>query len=372
MMATVVPPTRTVLILPGDGIGPEVVAQAERVLLAVAEKFSTPVTLTHGLIGGCAIQAAGTPLPPETLTLAQHAHGILMGAVGGPQFDALPPEQRPEQGLLAIRKALNLYANLRPVTLVSSLLHASPLKPERLANVDMIIVRELTGGAYFGTPRTLTEDAALDSITYTRPEVERIAHVAFKLAQTRPNGAVCSVDKANVLATSRLWRAVVTELGQTHYPTVPLTHMYVDNAAMQLMARPNQFDVLLTENMFGDILSDEASMLAASLGMLPSASLGTTTHALGTLGLFEPCHGSAPDIAGMQKANPAGAILSVAMLCRHSLGLPQAALAIEQAVAQALTTCRTGDIADDAQTPRSAGWPVVSTVDFGNAVLAAL
>jgi 3-isopropylmalate dehydrogenase len=364
MVTDITSDTRTVLLLPGDGIGPEVVAQAQRVIALISQRYNTPIALTTGLIGGCATEATGTPLPPATLALAQQAHAIVLGAVGGPQYDRLPVPQRPEQGLLAIRQALSLYANLRPVQLIESLLHASPLKPERLARVDMVIVRELTGGAYFGTPRELSDTEARDSIVYTRTEIERIAHVAFKLAKQR-RGQLCSVDKANVLATSRLWRTIVTELGQAHYPDVAVTHMYVDNAAMQLMARPGQFDVMLTENMFGDILSDEASMLAASLGMLPSASLGTTTHTFGTMGLYEPCHGSAPDIAGQNKANPVGTLLSVAMMLRHSLAMPQAALALEQAVTEVLATHRTADIAEPGQ-------QTVSTTDFGQAVIDAL
>jgi 3-isopropylmalate dehydrogenase len=336
--------TRHVVILAGDGIGPEVTEQASRVLTLMCQYAGVPLKLDNQLIGGCAVDATGQPLPDATLNAARQAHAILLGAVGGPQYDTLPVAKRPEQGLLGIRKGLGLFANLRPVTLYPSLLAASPVKADRLQNVDMMIVRELTGGAYFGTPREKSDLEARDSIVYTREEIERIAHVAFKLAQARRQ-QVCSVDKANVLATSQLWRAVVNELsGQ--YPDVSLSHMYVDNAAMQLIGNPGQFDVLLTENMFGDILSDEASMLAASLGMLPSASLGVDQHAFGQMGLYEPCHGSAPDIAGQQKANPLGAILSVALMCRYSLGLPQAAQAIEQAAGTVLQNGgRTADIA---------------------------
>ena len=338
------PNTRHVVVLAGDGIGPEVTEQASRVLTLVCQQAGVPLQLEQQLIGGCATDATGEPLPEATLNAARQAHAILLGAVGGPQYDTLPVAKRPEQGLLGIRKGLGLFANLRPVTLYDSLLAASPIKADRLQHVDVMIVRELTGGAYFGTPRERTDTEARDSIVYTRAEIERIAHVAFKLAQSRQK-RVCSVDKANVLATSQLWRAVVTELA-SQYPDVALTHMYVDNAAMQLIGHPGQFDVLLTENMFGDILSDEASMLAASLGMLPSASLGVEQHAHGQMGLYEPCHGSAPDIAGQQKANPIGAILSVAMMCRYSLGLLEAALAIEQAVGTVLHNGgRTADIA---------------------------
>jgi 3-isopropylmalate dehydrogenase len=351
---------RQVVVLAGDGIGPEVTAQAGRVLTLVCEQAGVPLQLQSQLIGGCAVDATGYPLPNATLNAAEKAHAVLLGAVGGPQYDSLPADKRPEQGLLGIRKALGLYANLRPVTLLDSLLHASPIKADRLHQVDMMIVRELTGGAYFGTPRVRTETEARDSIVYTQTEIERIARMAFQLAQGR-RGKVCSVDKANVLATSQLWRSVVSTLA-AEYPDVTLTHMYVDNAAMQLIGNPGQFDVLLTENMFGDILSDEASMLAASLGMLPSASLGLAQHTFGQLGLYEPCHGSAPDIAGQHKANPVGAILSVAMMCRYSLGLPQAAHAIEQAVTTVIDKgIRTNDIA--------AGNIAVTTEELGNHII---
>jgi 3-isopropylmalate dehydrogenase len=351
---------RQVLVLAGDGIGPEVTVQAQRVLTHVCQQADVPLQLHTELIGGCAVDATGHPLPDATLEAAKNAHAVLLGAVGGPGYDTLPVDKRPEQGLLGIRKGLGLYANLRPVRLFDSLLHASPIKADRLHQVDVMIVRELTGGAYFGTPRERSDDAARDSIVYTRTEIERIARMAFQLAQGR-RGQVCSVDKANVLATSQLWRSVVSELA-AEYPAVTLTHMYVDNAAMQLIGNPGQFDVLLTENMFGDILSDEASMLAASLGMLPSASLGIGQHPFGQLGLYEPCHGSAPDIAGQHKANPVGAILSVAMMCRYSLALQQAAQAIEQAVATVLANeVRTADIA--------AGHIAVTTHEFGDQVL---
>jgi 3-isopropylmalate dehydrogenase len=368
--------TRHIVILAGDGIGPEVVAQATHLLQWVSQHHNTPMTLTPHLIGGCAVDATGTPLPDATLTAAANAHAVLLGAVGGPQYDTLPPEQRPEQGLLGIRKSLGLFANLRPVTLWPALLSASPIKADRLSvahpdgttsGVDILIVRELMGGAYFGTPRELSDTEARDSIVYTRQAIEAIAHVAFQQAQHRQK-RVCSVDKANVLATSRLWRQVVTEVAQ-QYPDVTLSHMYVDNTAMQLIVRPTQFDVILTENMFGDILSDEASMLSASLGLLPSASLGASSHAFGQLGLYEPCHGSAPDIAGQGKANPLGTMLSVAMMCRYSLGLPQAADQIETAITDVLTagTHRTADITD-----ADKATPPCSTEQLGQAVLAQL
>jgi 3-isopropylmalate dehydrogenase len=337
----------TVACLPGDGIGPEVIAQGVALLNAMAQREGFTLTLTEALIGGVAVEATGSPLPEATLALARQADAVLLGAVGGPAYDTLPREQRPEMGLLGLRKALGLYANLRPVVLFEPLLNTSSLKPEVLRGVDMMMVRELTGGLYFGQPKVKTADSATDTMTYTRAEVERIAHLAFNLAQQR-RGAVCSVDKANVLMTSQLWREVVSELGQQHYPEVALTHQYVDNAAMQLIRQPAQYDVLLTENTFGDILSDEASMLAGSLGMLPSASLGDTPQARGQrVGLYEPSHGSAPDIAGQDKANPIATLLSVKWLLTLSAGLPpQATQCIDDAIHNVLAQgYRTADMA---------------------------
>jgi 3-isopropylmalate dehydrogenase len=341
-------------VLNGDGIGPEVVEAALLVLHTYAKAIGLTLNLRHALIGGCAYDATGHPFPAETLAAVQASDAVLLGAVGGPQYDELEPSLRPEQGLLQIRKALGLYANLRPVATVPALAHASTLKPDVLAGVDMVIVRELTGGLYFGQPKAERDDDAVDTLTYTRAEIERIAHVAFKLAQSRGN-RVCSVDKANVLATSRLWRRVVNEVHQAHYPEVALSHMYVDNAAMQLIRDPRQFDVLLTENTFGDILSDEASMLSASLGMLPSVSLGAPpAQGQAPLALFEPCHGSAPTIAGQGIANPIATILCLSSLLHHTLGQTAHAALVEQAVAQVLAAGhRTADIAEAGTAPIS-------------------
>jgi 3-isopropylmalate dehydrogenase len=350
--------TYRLAVLPGDGIGPEVIAQGLRVLQAVGNSLGIAFEQTQGLIGGCAVDQTGTPLPPQTLALAQQSDAVLLGAVGGPQYDALPAEQRPEKGLLGIRKALGLYANLRPVCAYPALLNTSALKPEVLSGVDLMVVRELTGGLYFGEPRYRDADKAVDTLVYTRQEIERIAHQAFALARLR-RAHLTSVDKANVLASSQLWREVVTQIAQ-QYPDVTLSHMLVDNAAMQLIRAPKAFDVLLTENMFGDILSDEASMLTGSLGMLPSASLGTSG-----ISLYEPSHGSAPDIAGQDKANPIATILSVAMMLELSFDQPQAAQWIRQAVSQVLDQgLRTADIAEN-QTS-------LGTKAMGDAILSAL
>ena len=352
-----------ILILPGDGIGPEIMAQAIRVL----EKFKTeglPITLSHGHLGGAAYDAHGHPYPEATQKLAHASDAIMLGCVGGPKYDTLPRAMRPEQGLLGIRKDLKLFANLRPAMLYPELAASSSLKPEVVAGLDIMIIRELTGDIYFGQPRgrrtnAAGEDEGFDTMHYARSEVERIARVGFDTAMKRGK-KLCSVDKANVLDTSILWREVVTEMGKS-YPEVELSHMYVDNAAMQLVRAPKQFDVIVTGNIFGDILSDEASMLAGSIGMLPSASLDANGK-----GLYEPIHGSAPDIAGQNKANPIATILSMAMMMRYTFGRADIAQRIETAVRSVLATgLRTGDIA-------LTGEPAVGTQAMGDALVAAL
>jgi 3-isopropylmalate dehydrogenase len=344
-----------IVVLPGDGIGPEVTAEAVRVLGAIAKRYGHELVFDQQLIGGAAIDATGSALPQETLAACQTANAVLLGAVGGPRWSDPGAKVRPEQGLLAIRKGLGLFANLRPVTLHPALLAASTIKPEVLAGTDIMVVRELTGGIYFGE-KTRTATSASDLCTYTVEEIERVVRVAGRLAMQRRR-FVTSVDKANVLETSRLWRQVAERVLKTEFPEVRFEHMLVDSAAMHLIRKPASFDVIVTENMFGDILTDEASMLAGSMGLLPSASLGS-----GTLGLYEPIHGSAPDIAGQGIANPFGTILSAAMLLRHSLGLNAEAAAIEAAVEAVVTAgVRTADIA--------AGGPQVSTHQAGDAVL---
>lgn len=352
-----------IAVLPGDGIGPEIVSQAQRVLDRVAQQHGVQFEYHQALVGGAAYDATGHPLPPETLALCKRADAVLFGAVGGPKWDNLPPALRPEAGaLLPLRKELGLYANLRPALLFPALAGASPLKREVLGDrLDLLVVRELTGGIYFGQPKERRDDGrtAVDTSVYTEAEVERIAHVAFRAARSRRR-KVASVDKANVLETSRLWREVVTRVAQ-EYPDVDLQHVLVDNAAMQLIRNPHQFDVILTENMFGDILSDEAAMLTGSLGMLPSASLGE-----GTFGLYEPVHGSAPDITGQGVANPLATILSAAMMLRYSFGMEEAARDIERAVDAALQAgYRTPDIWQE-------GCKKVGTIEMTDAVLAHL
>ena len=330
-----------IAVLEGDGIGPEIVSEAVKVLDRTAQSFGFAVSYERSLLGGAAIDAKKTPLPQKTVECCKTADSVLLGAVGGPKWDALPGNQRPEAGLLGIRKALGLYANLRPAVIFGPLKDASPLKSEVVGEaLDIMVVRELTGGIYFGKRGTLEENgvkAAFDTEKYSVTEIERIAHTAFDLARKR-NRRLCSVDKANVLDSSRLWRQTVCRVAE-EYADVELSHMYVDNCAMQLVRNPAQFDVIVTSNMFGDILSDEASMISGSIGMLASASLGGSGF-----GLYEPIHGSAPDIAGMDVANPLATILSVAMMLRYSLGEPEAAQAIEDAVARALATARTRDI----------------------------
>ncbi|MEA2696976.1 MAG: 3-isopropylmalate dehydrogenase [Myxococcales bacterium] len=349
-----------IAVLPGDGIGPEVVAETTKILGAVGARFGHDFVLREALIGGIAIDQTGTALPADTLELCKGADAVLLGAVGGPKWDNPRAKVRPEQGLLAIRKGLGLYANLRPVTVNPKLLRASPLRPELLAGVDLVVVRELTGGIYFGE-KLRDKDRAVDTCTYTEGEVERIVRVAAKLARGRRK-KLTSVDKANVLETSRLWREVTERIMAAEFPDVALSNMLVDSCAMHLIRKPADFDVIVTENMFGDILTDEASMLAGSMGMLPSASLGD-----GTRGLYEPIHGSAPDIAGKGVANPYATILSLAMLLRHSLGLTTEAAAVEAAVGNAIDRgILPGDIA------AAGGVAPASTAQVGAAVLAAL
>jgi len=317
-----------ILILAGDGVGAEVTSAAVTVLQAVARKFGHTLELSEGLIGGVAIHKTGSPLPDDTLNKALAADATLLGAVGMPEFDSAPPEKRPERGLLGIRKALGLYANLRPVKMWPSLVDSSPLKNEIVTGTDLIIVRELTGGLYYGTPRGIDGDRAVNTMVYTRMEIERIARKAFELARGRRK-KVTSVDKSNVIEVSQLWRKVVIEVAR-EYPEVELDHLLVDNCAMQLVLNPRRFDVLVTENMFGDILSDEGAVLAGSIGMLPSASLGESK------GLYEPVHGSAPDIAGQNKANPMGTIGSAAAMLDYTFGLAREARAVEHAIGKVL------------------------------------
>jgi 3-isopropylmalate dehydrogenase len=348
----------TIAVLSGDGIGPEVTAEAVKVLRAVAGARGHQFAFHEAPIGGSAIQAGHPPLPPGTLDLCRRANAILVGAVGGPEWDGLPPNQRPEAGLLTLRRELRLFANLRPVRAFPSLLVAAPLRPEVLAGTDLLIVRELTGGLYFGEPRGRAvrdgRRTAVDTLPYTEDEIVRVARAAFDAARLRRR-RVTSIDKANVLHSSQLWREVVTEVGR-EVPDVTLDHMLVDNAAMQLVRRPAAFDVIVTENMFGDILSDEAAGLVGSLGFLPSASLGTAGPSL-----YEPVHGTAPDIAGKGIANPVGAILSASMLLRYALRLEAEAAAVEKAVDRA--------IAEGARTADSAaGGPALSTSAFGDRV----
>jgi len=331
-----------ILVLPGDGIGEEVTREAVKVLKAIATKFKHQLSLSEGLLGGVAIHKTGEPLPRETADLAQKADATLMGAVGLPEFDNAPPDKRPEKGLLGLRKLLGVYANLRPVRSYRSLLDSSPLKNDRIDGTDMIIVRELTGGLYYGTPRGIegngTEARAVNTMVYTRAEIERVTRMAFHLARNRRK-KVTSVDKSNVLEVSQLWRKVVVEVA-ADFPDVALDHLLVDNCAMQLVLNPKRFDVLVMENMFGDILSDEGSVLAGSIGMLPSASIGEQKPNGTWTGLYEPVHGSAPDIAGQNKANPFGAIGSVAALLEYSFGLKEEAAAVNRAVERVLESGR--------------------------------
>ncbi len=352
-----------IAVLPGDGIGPEVVGQAVRVLEALRSD-GLRIEMEHAAIGGAGYDLAGDPLPAPTLDLARRAGAVLLGAVGGPRYDALPRPVRPEQGLLRIRKELGLFANLRPALLYPELAGASTLKPEVVAGLDLVIVRELTGDIYFGQPRGRRQSAngereGFDTMLYSESEIRRIAHVGFRTARRRAR-KLSSVDKANVLDTSILWREVMSEVAED-YPDVELSHMYVDNAAMQLVRAPKQFDVIVTGNMFGDILSDQAAMLTGSIGMLPSASLDASNK-----GLYEPIHGSAPDIAGKDVANPLATILSAAMMMRYTFDQEQAATRIENAVKRVLALgIRTADICED-------GCKRVGTREMGDAVIAAL
>lgn len=350
----------TILTLPGDGIGPEVMEQGLNVLARISTKYQHDFTIQEGLVGGAAIDAVGNSFPDETARLGEQADAILLAAVGGYKWDNPQAKDRPERGLLAMRKHFGLFANLRPVKTYPALAQHVPLRPDLLEGVDMLFIRELTGGLYFGARQEMGEgDSAYDTMLYTKPEVERVAHVAFRAAQGR-RGKVTSVDKANVLASMRLWRSTVVKVAED-YPEIALDHVLVDACAMHLITRPASFDVILAENMFGDILSDEASVFAGSLGMLPSASLGS-----GRFGLYEPVHGSAPDIAGQGKANPVGMLLSLAMMLRYSLELETEASDLERAVDEVLNAgARTGDIARRDET-------VVSTSEFAQAVMAAL
>jgi len=356
-----------VLVLPGDGIGVEVTREAVKVLKHVAASFNHELSLEEGLLGGVAIHQTGTPLPEPTRKAALEADATLLGAVGLPEFDDAPPEKRPERGLLGLRKALEVYANLRPVRAYRALINSSPLKNELVEGTDMIIVRELTGGLYYGTPRGIfgvnAEEHAINTMVYTRPEIERVAHMAFQLARKRRKN-VTSVDKSNVLENSQLWRRVVAQIA-SNYPDVTLDHILVDNCAMQLVLNPKRFDVVLTENLFGDILSDEGAVLAGSIGMLPSASIGRRRDSGVWVGLFEPVHGSAPDIAGQDKANPLGAIGSIAAMLEYSFGLVEEAQLVNRAIDDVLNSGRvTQDLKPDG--------PAAKTSEVGDAVCALL
>ena len=351
----------SITLLPGDGIGPEILAVTVEVLKIIGQQFDIKFNFQEALIGGSAIDATGNPLPEETLTLCRNSDAVLLAAIGGYKWDNLPRHQRPETGLLAIRAGLNLFANLRPATILPQLVDASSLKREVVEGVDMMVVRELTGGIYFGQPKGIFETETgekrgVNTMAYTESEIDRIAKVAFETAQKR-GSKLCSVDKANVLDVSQLWRDRVTSIA-SQYPDVELSHLYVDNAAMQLVRAPKQFDTIVTGNLFGDILSDAAAMLTGSIGMLPSASLG-----LDKPGLFEPVHGSAPDLAGQDQANPLAQVLSAAMMLRYGLDEPEAANKIEQAVLEVLDQgYRTGDI----MSPRM---KAVGCQDMGEALL---
>ncbi len=356
--------SKQILCLPGDGIGPEIVTEALKVLDVIKQKFNLDIEISDGLVGGASIDAYGVPLSDEVLAVAKKSDGILFGAVGGPKWDDQPMMNRPERGLLKLRSEMDLFANLRPAMLFPQLAEASSLKHELVAGLDILIVRELTGGIYFGEPRGIRtlesgEREGYNSYVYRESEIKRIAKVAFEAAQKR-GGQLTSVDKSNVLEVTALWRELVTEMGKD-YSDVELSHMYVDNAAMQLVRAPKQFDVMVTGNMFGDILSDCAAMLTGSIGMLPSASLNDANQ-----GMYEPVHGSAPDIAGEGKANPLAQILSLAMLLRYSLNEVAAADAIEQAVSDVLDLgLRTGDIVSE-------GCTLVNTSEMGDAVVRSL
>jgi len=350
-----------ITLLPGDGIGPEIMAVAVDVLTGIGKQFDLSFEFTEALIGGAAIDATGEPLPTDTLEKCRHSDAVLLAAIGGYKWDNLPRHQRPETGLLGLRAGLGLFANLRPATILPQLIDASTLKREVVEGVDIMVVRELTGGVYFGQPKGIFttetgEKRGVNTMAYTEAEIDRIGRVAFETARKR-QGQLCSVDKANVLEVSQLWRDRMTQLA-TEYPDVELSHLYVDNAAMQLVRAPKQFDTIVTGNLFGDVLSDAAAMLTGSIGMLPSASLGETGP-----GVFEPVHGSAPDIAGQNKANPLAQVLSTAMMLRYGLNQPTAADQIEQAVFKVLEKgYRTGDI-------MSAGMTLVGCQEMGQALI---
>lgn len=330
--------TYKIALIKGDGIGPEIIDEAVKVLDSVASCFDFDFEYKEALMGGCAYDVTGDPLPQETINIALNSDAVLFGAIGGPKWDNLPREKRPESGLLRFRKELGVYANLRPATVYDELINASSLKPSVVKGVDLMVVRELIGGIYFGEPKGRDENRGWNTMVYTREEIVRIAHQAFKIAMTRSK-KVCSIDKANVLDVSQLWREVVEEVAK-EYPEVELSHMYVDNAAMQLIRDPRQFDVMLTGNIFGDILSDEASMLSGSIGLLPSASVGAK------IGVYEPIHGSAPDIAGQGIANPIATIASASMMLRYALNENEAADKIDNAIKRALREgYRTKDLA---------------------------
>jgi 3-isopropylmalate dehydrogenase len=356
--------TKTIAVLPGDGIGREIIVEAVKLLETLKILFNLDIELEEALVGGAAIDATGHPLPAETLELAKKADAVLLGAVGGPKWESLDIANRPEKGLLGLRSELQLFANLRPALLFPELANASTLKPEVVKGLDILIVRELTGGIYFGQPRGIRtldngELQGINTLVYNESEIERIARIAFESAKKRQK-RLCSVDKANVLEATELWRKVVTRVSKD-YPEVQLTHMYVDNAAMQLVRAPKQFDVIVTTNMFGDILSDLASQLTGSIGMLPSASLDANNK-----GMYEPIHGAAPDIAGQNIANPLATILSVAMMLRYSLNQPELATTVENAVSQILRDgWRTKDIQEKGQ-------KAVSTSEMGDAVVVAV
>ena len=352
---------KKIAVLPGDGVGPEVTEQAVKVLKNIAEKFGHTFTFHEELIGACAIEKTGKPLPDETLDLCKSSDAIFFGAIGDPKYDLDPSAKiRPEQGLLKLRKSLNLFANIRPVKLYQELVDASPLKKDRLEGVDFVVIRELTGGIYFGMPRERRENGkiAVDTSIYTKEEIERVTKIAFDMAKVRRK-KVTSVDKANVLETSRLWREVVNEVAKNH-PDISLDHMFVDNAAMQLVKRPKEFDVILTENMFGDILTDEASVIAGSIGLLPSASIGDK------YALYEPIHGSFPKAAGKNIANPIGTILSATMMLRFSFGSEKEAQTVENAVEKVIREgFRTNDI-KDTKTPTD---KILGTKEMGEKII---
>lgn len=345
-----------IAVIKGDGIGPEIVKEAIKVLNKIRDKYNHNFELNEALAGGIAIDKVGKNLPNNTLEVCRNSDAVILGAVGGPKWDSLPSNERPEKALLELRKELNLYSNIRPAVMFDVLKESCPLKPEIVKDgMDIVIVRELTGGIYFGEKYS-KGDYACDSMEYSKYEIERIAHQAFKIAQTR-NKQVTSVDKSNVLETSRLWKRTVNEIAK-NYPDITLNHMYVDNAAMQLVTNPKQFDVIVTENMFGDILSDEASMITGSIGMLPSASLGDNNF-----GMYEPVHGSAPDIAGSNKANPIATILSISMMLKYSFGLQKESDNIEHAVKKALKDgFRTPDIGN-------IGEKIITTQEMGNIII---